>query len=179
MPGSTRLRYRWVRRADDTDDEQGSAAILGAITASTTSEDYQVFYLSRLRQVIYGNANPGKHWYDDFLGDGILSLAELTAASGGSTTERIGVSLVGVLDGSNRVFLTTPDFFTHDLVGSGQTIEVFHNGRRLIQAATADPSIGDYTVEESGGVGTGYDTITLLTFAPIARSLLVANYEVA
>ena len=178
MSGPTRHRYRWIRRADNTDDEQGSAAILAAVTSSSTSEDFQVFYLSRLRQIIYGTGNPGKHWYSDFPGEGILSLSELTAASVGAVKDRVGVGFVGAQDSSNRVFRTTPDFFAHDLAGSGQTIEVFHNGRRLMQVATADPSIGDYTVAESGGVGTGYDTITLLTLAPTANSLLVGNYQV-
>jgi len=174
---TTKTRYRFVRRADNTDDLQGSAAILGAISNSVTSEDYQVYYLSRLRQVIFGNT-PGKHWYDDFQSDGILSLKELTdALGGGSVNVRVGTPLVGPKDGSNRVFRTTPDVFEHDLAGNGHTIEVFHNGRRLIQTITADPSIGDYWVEESGGVGTGFDTINLLTFAPVARSSLVANYR--
>lgn len=177
MSGPTKHRYRGIRRADNTDDEQGSAAILGAITASSTSEDFQVFYLSRLRQVIYGEGNPGKHWFDNFPGAGILSLAELTAVAG-VVKDRIGVGFVGAQDDSNRVFRTTPDFFLHDLGGSGQTIEVFHNGRRLMQVATPDPLNGDYTVEESGGLGTGFDTITILTLAPTARSLLVANYRV-
>ena len=176
---TTKTRYRYVRRADDTDDEQGSAAILGAITASVTSEQFQVFYLSRQRQIIYGDVNPGKHWYDPFPDEGILSLAELTALSGAAIKDRIGVGFVGPQDGSNRLFRTSPDFFSHDLAGTGQTIEVFHNGRRLIQSATADPSIGDYTVEESGGVGTGFDTINLCTFAPVVRSQLVANYRLA
>jgi len=178
MAGTTKTRYRYVRRADNTDDLQGSAAILGAITSSVTSEDYQVFYLSRLRQVIFGNT-VGKHWYDDFLGEGILPLKDLTAAIGTTVNVRVGVDLVGPQNGSNRVFRTTPDEFEHDLAGNGQTIEVFHNGRRLVQTATKNPSVGDYWVEESGGVGTGFDTINLLTFAPIARSSLVANYRLA
>ena len=175
---TTKTRYRFVRRADNVDDLQGSASILGAITNSVTSEDYQVFYLSRLRQVIYGNT-PGKHWYDDFLGEGILPLKDLTDAIGVSVTVRVGVGLVGPQDGSNRVFRTTPDVFEHDLGGNGQTIEVFHNGRRLVQTLTMNPGSGDYWVEESGGVGTGFDTINLLTFAPVARSSLVANYRLA
>lgn len=175
MAAPTKTRYRYVRRADNTDDLQGSAAILGAIGSSVTSEDFQVFYLSRLRQVIFGNT-VGKHWYDDFLGDGILPLKDLSALAG-TINVRVGVSLVGPLNGTNRVFRTTPDYFEHDLAGNGQTIEVFHNGRRLIQTSSTDPSIGDYWVEESGGVGTGFDTINLLTFAPIVSSGLVASYR--
>jgi hypothetical protein len=171
----TLKRYNSIRRTDDVDDQQGSPAILGALTASATQEELQVFYLSRLRQVIFGETSV-EHWYDDFLGDGILSLKDLSAGFG-IVRVRVGVPLVGPLDGTNRVFRTTPDYFVHDLAGNGKTIEVWHNGRRLIQTATHNPGVGDYWVEESGGVGTGYDTINLLTFAPVGRSSLVANYQ--
>lgn len=174
----TYVRYRQVRRADNTDDQQGSAAILGALTSSTTQEDLQVFYLSRLRQVIFGNAAGTHHWYEDFLGEGILSLKDLSA-SAGSVHVRTGVALVGPRDGSNRVFRTTPDKFVHDPTGTGRTIEVWHNGRRLIWTSNGDPSQSDFTVSESGGVGTGFDTITLLTFAPVGKSVLVADYQLA
>lgn len=172
------FRYRQTRRADDTTDQETSASILGAITSSVTQEDYQRFFLSRLRQVIYGNSPGPHHWYEDFLGEGILSLKDLSAASGAAKV-RTGVALVGPKDGANRVFRTTPDKFVHDPTGTGKTIEVWHNGRRLIWTPTADPSQSDYMVSESGGVGTGFDTITLLTFAPGGRSALVADYQLA
>lgn len=173
----TLKRYREIRRADNTDDQQGSAPILGALTSSTTQEDLQVYFLSRLRQIIFGDSAPGAdHWNDDFIGQGILSLKELTAGSSLAYI-RVGVKLVGILDGANRIFRTTPDHFVHDPSVSGKTIEVFHNGRRLTQIDVLDPSLGDYTVEESGGIGTGYDTINLLTFAPVSSSSLVANYQ--
>ena len=47
-------------------------------------------------------------------------------------------------------------------------ISIKHNGRDLVEGI-------DYMVAESGGVGTGYDTI-ILNFAPKARSVLVADY---
>jgi len=172
----TLKRYNSIRRADDVDDQQGTAPILGAITASVTQEEYQVYYLSRLRQIIFGKNAP-EHWYDDFDAQGILSLKELTFLSPAAQLIRVGVSLVGPQDGSNRVFRTTPDVFDHDPAGNGRTIEIYHNGRRLIQTDTPNPSFGDYTVEESGGVGTGYDTINLLTFAPIEKSSLAASYH--
>jgi hypothetical protein len=174
MP-TTLKRYNSIRRTDDTDDQQNSAAILGALVSSVTQEELQVFFLSRLRQVIFGETSP-EHWYDDFLSAGILSLKDLSAASS-AVLVRVGVSLIGPKDGVNRVFRTTPDHFKHDLAGSGKTIEVWHNGRRLVQTSIADPGTGDYWVEESGGVGTGYDTINLLTFSPIERSSLVADYQ--
>lgn len=174
----TIIRHRQVRRADNTDDQQDSSAIQGALIASETQEDLQVYFLSRLRQIIFGK-NSTDHWYDDFSVDGILSLKELSSLSSGSAPRRTGVELVGPLDGSNRVFRTNPDYFVHDVFGTGQTIEVWHNGRKLVQTDVAHPGTGDYTVEESGGVGTGFDTINLLTFSPIERSSLRANYFLA
>lgn len=170
----TLKRYNSIRRMDDTDDQQGSPAILGALTASVTQEELQVFFLSRIRQIIYGETSV-EHWYDNFPAAGILSLKDLSLGIG--PLVRVGVTLVGPLDGLNRVFRTTPDYFIHDLAGSGKTIEVWHNGRRLLQTPTRDPGAGDYWVEESGGVGTGFDTINLLSFSPIGRSSVVASYQ--
>jgi hypothetical protein len=174
---TTYLRYRQIRRADDVTDQETSLAILGAIPSSVTEEDYQRFFLSRLRQVIYGNAPGTHHWYDDFLGEGILSLKDLSGIL--SPTVRVGFPFPDPKNGINRVFSTTPLKFVHDLAGTGKTIEVWHNGRRLIQTAAASPGAGDYTVSESGGLGTGFDTITLLTFAPVGKSSLVADFQVA
>ncbi len=167
-------RYNSIRRADNVDDQQGSGTIIGALTSSVTQEQLQVFYLSRLRQIIYGETSP-EHWFDDFLGSGILPLKTLSLGIG--SLVRIGVPLVGPLDGANRIFRTTPDFFVHDIGGTGKTIELWHNGRRLIQTPVPSPEAGDYTVEESGGVGTGFDTINLLTFAPVVSSSFVADYQ--
>lgn len=89
---------------------------------------------------------------------------------------RIGLDLLGPTDGLNRVF-TTPAKFVH-VVGQ-QTIEVFHNGRRLRQALIEDPGLGDYFVFEGGGFGTGFDSIKTLTFTPSAISKLVANFVAA
>jgi len=173
--GQTYLRHRQIRRADDTDDQESSPSILGAIPSSITQEDYQRFYLSRLRQVIFGDDPGPNHWYDDFLGQGIKSLKELSQV----VAVRTGFVFPDAKNGANRTFTTTPLKFVHDLAITGQTIEVWHNGRRLIQTATAHPGTGDYTVVESGGVGTGFDTIVLLTFAPVGTSTLVADFQVA
>jgi hypothetical protein len=61
--------------------------------------------------------------------------------------ERFGVALTGAIDNANQVF-TTPDYFDPG------SIRVFYNGQRLFE-------IDDYAVSESGGIGTGYDTVTL------------------
>lgn len=171
---NTFKRYNSIRRTDDTDDQQGSAAISGALVSSETQEELQVFFLSRLRQVIFGENAP-EHWFDDLFSQGILSLKELSASSSAALT-RVGVSLGGPKNGYNREF-TTPEAFVHDPGGTGKTISLWHNGRRLIQTPLANPGEGDFTVTESGGVGTGFDTINLLTFAPVVRSTLVADYQ--
>jgi len=171
MP-NTLKRYNSIRRADATTDQKISAEILNALANSETQEELQVFFLSRLRQVIFGETSP-EHWYDDFLGLGIKSLKELSGGLGGLI--RVGVPLVGAKDGINRIFRTAPDHFVHAPSVTGQTIEVWHNGRRLIQTVASSPD-GEYWVSESGGVGTGYDTATLL-FSPVIKSGLVANYQ--
>jgi len=60
---------------------------------------------------------------------------------------RDGIPLQGTRDGSNPTF-TTPEKFMQN----GIKIKVMKNGRRLLLD-------GDYILEESGGMGTGYDTI--------------------
>lgn len=81
-----------------------------------------------------------------------------------------GVSLIGTKDGSNRVFMT-PDYFINGAYENNTfKILVKHNGRDLVEGA-------DYFVAESGGAGTGYDTI-VLCFAPTTDSVLVADYVV-
>lgn len=172
---TTYLRHRQIRRADDTSDQENSSSILSAIPSSITEEDYQRFYLSRLRQVIFGDDPGPHHWFDDFLGQGIKSLKDLSAV----VAVRKGFAFLDPKNGANRIFHTTPLKFAHDLVGTGQTIEVWHNGRRLVQTASANPSTGDYTVAESGGSGSGFDTVVLLTFAPVGTSALLADFQVA
>lgn len=174
---TTYLRHRQIRRADDTSDQENSAAISGAIPSSLTQEDYQRFFLSRLRQVIFGNVPGTHHWFDDFLAQGIFSLKDLTALA--QAPIRTGFAFGDPRDGINRIFHTSPLKFIHDPLVSGKTIEVWHNGRRLMQTANAHPGAGDYTVAESGGVGTGFDTVVLLTFAPVGTSALVADFQIA
>ncbi len=174
---ATYARYRQIRVADNLNDQATSAQISNALTASQTEEDLQYYFLSRLRQVIFGNTSV-HHWYEDFLSEGILSLQELSASSS-AVLVRTGIPLVGLKNGQNRIFRTTPDYFVHDPTVTGQDISVFHNGRRLILTAAPDPGQGDFFVSESGGLGTGYDTVTMLTFAPVTASGFVADYQIA
>lgn len=76
--------------------------------------------------------------------------------------------LLGTKNGINITF-TTPDVF----IQSGETvIRVFLNGQRLLLGAS-----NDYTVSESGGPGTGFDTVTLAV-APLGYDNLTADYMV-
>ena len=70
---------------------------------------------------------------------------------------RKNVPLSGNKDGVNRTF-TVPDSekFYH---AAKLSIEVFLNGQKLAFGT-------NYTVQESGGAGTGYDQITFLTDPP-------------
>jgi hypothetical protein len=80
------------------------------------------------------------------------------------------IELLGVKDGSNRVY-TTPDKFMNGPFGNNFfKILVRHNGRTLVEAA-------DYYLVESGGAGSGYDTI-VLNFAPASLSVLYGDYVV-
>ena len=74
---------------------------------------------------------------------------------------RTGKELLGTIDGSNKIF-TVPG--SEKFVQQGSvTITVYVNGSRQ--------DIADYTVSESGGAGTGYDTVTFDT-APVSGPVL-------
>lgn len=59
------------------------------------------------------------------------------------------VTPAGVIDGVNDTY-TTPEIFTQDPPDA--SIKVFRNGQQQTLNS-------DYTVSESGGAGTGFDTI--------------------
>ena len=76
--------------------------------------------------------------------------------------------LIGDKDGVNVTF-KTPEIF----VQSGNLqVRVHLNGQRLRLGAP-----NDYTVTESGGVGTGFDTI-ILAIAPRNQDVVTADYIV-
>jgi hypothetical protein len=167
MGGPSRIRDRRVRLADNLADNKSPGQIQLAIPSSITEEDYQVFFLSRMREIIFG-FDPSHHWYDNFEAMGILPLIALSL-------RKTGIYLVGPLNGANRIY-TTPDKFVH---ANGLSIDVFHNGRRLAETSTPNVQAGEFFCSESGGPGTGFDTINLLTFAPVTTSVLVSDYQVA
>lgn len=79
---------------------------------------------------------------------------------------KVEVPLLGPKDHGNLVF-TTPDKFLPT------TVAVYFNGVRIRRGVGED-----YLVSESGGPGTGYDTITLLepSQAPYPTEQLFADY---
>lgn len=80
---------------------------------------------------------------------------------------RTGSGLIGAQNGSNSVFtLPGSDKFTHNL--PFLTIQIYLNGQRL-------KLLEDYFVSESGGLGTGYDTVTL-ELSPLPDDVLLADY---
>jgi len=81
---------------------------------------------------------------------------------------REGILLLGLYDGVNVTF-ATPEPFVQD---SNLNIKVYLNGQRL----RFGPS-NDYVVAESGGPGTGYDTV-VVAVPPKSFEHLVADYRV-
>jgi hypothetical protein len=98
-----------------------------------------------------------------------VQIAIETGGSGLAVEFHQNKSLIGTKNGSNRVFFTPDKFIEGSYLGSEFAIEIRHNGRVL------DPSV-DYATSESGGFGTGFDTITFLSFAPTSFSSLLVNY---
>lgn len=86
------------------------------------------------------------------------------------TQYRTSVRLAPTID--PRVFIV-PEFFQHD--PAAVTIEVFHNGRRLIYSNTQTPTDGEFFATESNP-GLGYDRVHLVSFSANSRSVLTANY---
>ena len=80
------------------------------------------------------------------------------------------IPLIGIKNGTNRLFYT-PEKFLNGILPSGDNvhIKVYHNGKSLYEGI-------DYTIAESGGPGTGYDTINIFSFSPISESVLYASY---
>lgn len=80
---------------------------------------------------------------------------------------RDGEILSGALNGVNTVFSTGSNFI-HEVPGI--SIKVYLNGQRLLFT-------DDYTVSESGGVGSGFDTVTLMV-PPVSWEKVWADYVI-
>lgn len=92
----------------------------------------------------------------------------VSCGEGVPSSLRVGVALLGTVDGVNKVF-SAPDDFVHDGVKNER---VYLRGLRQLEGVGSD-----YVVSESGGPGTGYDTITF-TDAPEVGDVLTADYYI-
>ena len=90
------------------------------------------------------------------------------SATGGGALLRTNVVPSGTINGVNAVF-TTPTKFIHNGVNNEM---VYLRGKRLRVGATHD-----YVASESGGLGTGYDTITLNQPPEVGDNLLIDYYD--
>jgi hypothetical protein len=87
--------------------------------------------------------------------------------------------LIGAIDGVNRTFkVPSPDKFLEGTYDSN----IFHiyvtlNGQ--LQVLGTNPTNGNFTISESGGVGSGYDTVNLYQTPLPGRSILEASYVIA
>lgn len=108
---------------------------------------------------------------DDSIEIPVVDMLDSGGGGGDAGWDRINIPLLKI---SDRVY-QTPEEFVHNV--GALDIEVFHRGgRKLKQSPTLNPCDGDYFVEESGGAGTGFDQIRMLSFTPRG---LVANYRAA
>lgn len=80
--------------------------------------------------------------------------------------------LVGATNGINQVYVLP--YGEKALVADpGIKIKVYYNGQRLHEGGA-----NDYTTSESGGAGTGFDTVTLIHVAPKPGDIVTADYIV-
>lgn len=96
-----------------------------------------------------------------------MPVARLIKTTGpGTSPEKVQIELDGPRNGANLVF-TLPETF------DAGSLKVYRNGVREMR-----DQLGacDYVVSESGGAGTGFDTITFLDRPPIANENLFADY---
>lgn len=97
-----------------------------------------------------------------------------SGGGGGSGVNYIyksSVSLVGAKNGTNRTFFTPDRFINGAYSGNIFRPEVYHNGRRLLLNI-------EYRVSLTGS-GTGFNTITFISFIPTNKSQLTIDYYVA
>lgn len=81
------------------------------------------------------------------------------------------IPLIGLRDGLNRMFFTPDKFINGPYFGNIFHITVEHNGKELYENI-------DFTIGESSGPGTGYDTLNIFSLTPNTHSLLFATYVI-
>jgi hypothetical protein len=81
------------------------------------------------------------------------------------------IPLIGLRNGINRIFFTPDKFINGPYNGNIFNISIEHNGKALYEGI-------DFNIKESGGLGTGYDTIEMFSLTPNSHSLLFATYAI-
>lgn len=81
------------------------------------------------------------------------------------------VLLDGPLNGDNRDYLIPGGEKAVHNMDNGFKIKAYHNTRRLQET--------EFVVLESGGLGTGFDTVRLTAFAPLENSSVFADFVAA
>lgn len=82
-----------------------------------------------------------------------------------------GQSLIGSFDGINQSFYTLEKFINDTFGNNEFRIMVKRNGRILTEGV-------DYIVSESGGLGTGYDTVKFICNPPYETDNIEVDYIV-
>ena len=106
-------------------------------------------------------------------GAGIVDGLEVSGTGGTPPYKWVEeVNVLGAKNSVNRTYTTSHKFLNGLFVdGSFFHIHLKHNGKDLYENI-------DYTISESGGAGTGYDTIYIMSFAPKKKDQLKATYAV-
>lgn len=107
--------------------------------------------------------------YDEL--DGYVQNLITIGGSGVSYLWREKIPLIGLRNGANRTFFTPDKFINGLYFGNIFHLTVEHNGKELYENI-------DYTIGESGGPGTGYDMINIISLTPVSHSLLFATYAI-
>lgn len=156
------LRLFESRRSESFDDQKTPSEIQLSETASENHQEFLEYVISQIRQIL-GTTN----WHDPVPVDLVTLLGQVNDLEG----IRDQAELEGVCDGVNRNFLIPNGERAVHSNSGGIKIKVYHNSRRLQES--------EFEVLESGGAGTGYDTIRLTAFAPPRSSVLFADYIAA
>lgn len=103
---------------------------------------------------------------------GITDGLQISGAGSLPVNFKENISLVGARDGINRIYkVPNSDKFINGIFQNSElSISVYHNGKLLEQNI-------DYIVAESGGVGSGFDTVIFTNYSPPNRSRILANYQ--
>lgn len=107
----------------------------------------------------------------DELAPDAIAFIESQGGAGSGYFWREKIPLIGMRNASNRTFYTPDKFINGSYLGNVFHLTIEHNGKELYENI-------DYSIAESGGPGTGYDTINLISFTPVAHSLLYATYAI-